>query len=224
MQHENIAGTIAWQKNGPKRGSSWNGSRDLRAFMRDWYMVKAAKPPLSGCDFMTVFVMLYRALQYVHGKGFLHLDVKPENFLASGLRPIAEVSTARSKDTQIFKKEILQQAGRSWWKLVDFGVAHSHGRAGGSPLYVAPEVVGNGTQSQVGPASDIWSLGATMYEIGAAARRSFRRVDHKNPALAGALGEDDRQDAAVKKAYDMELLKTPWTWRAERAATRSRGS
>jgi doublecortin-like kinase 3 len=215
MQHENIARTIAWQKNGPETWIllEWIEGPSLRAFMRDWYMVKAAKPPLlSGRDFMTVFVHAARALQYVHGKGFLHLDVKPENFLASGLRPIAEVATARSKDTQIFKREVLQQAGAILVKLIDFGVAirmdEPKTGLGGSPLYVAPEVVGNGTQSQVGPASDIWSLGATMYEIGCG-RPPFLPAwfDQKSQHWQAQWGEYDRQDAAVKKAYDMELLK-----------------
>lgn len=215
MQHENIGRTIAWQKNGAETWilMEWIEGPSLRSFMRDWYMTKGAKPPLvSGRDFMTVFVQAARALQYVHGKGWLHLDVKPENFLASGLRCIAEVATARSKDTQVFKREVLQQAQAISVKLIDFGVAvridEPKTGLGGSPLYVAPEVVGAGTQQQVGPGSDLWSLGATMYEF-ACGRPPFLPAwfDQKTQHWQALWGEYDRQDASVKRAYDQDLLK-----------------
>ncbi|MEK7467583.1 MAG: serine/threonine-protein kinase [Planctomycetota bacterium] len=215
MQHENIARTIAWQKSGAETWilMEWIEGPSLRAFMRDWYMTKGAKPPLlSGRDFMTVFLHAARALQYVHGKGFLHLDVKPENFLASGLRSIAETNVSRSKDTQIFKKEVLQQAGAILAKLIDFGVAMRIDEPkvglGGSPLYVAPEVVGAQTQAQVGPAADLWSLGATMYEV-ACGRPPFLPgwFELRKEHWQASWGEYDRQDPTVKKAYDQEMLK-----------------
>jgi serine/threonine protein kinase len=214
MQHENIGRTIAWQKNGAETWilMEWIEGPSLRSFMRDWYMTKGAKAPLlSGRDFMTVFLHTARALQYVHGKGFIHLDVKPENILAAGLRPVAETSAARSKDTQIFKKEVLQQAGAISAKLIDFGVAirldEPKTGLGGSPLYVAPEVVGSQTQSQVGPASDLWSLGATMYEL-ACGRPPFLPgwFEQKTAHWQSQWGEYDRQDPTVKRAYDQEML------------------
>ena len=215
MQHENIGRTIAWQKNGAETWilMEWIEGPSLRSFTRDWYMGKAAKPPLlSGRDFMTVFVHAARALQYVHGKGYLHLDVKPENFLAVGLRSIAEASTSRSKDTQVFKKEVLQQAGAIYVKLIDFGVSvrldEPKTGLGGSPLYVSPEVVGAQTQLQVGPAADIWSLGATMYEV-SCGRPPFLPgwFEQKSVHWQALWGEYDRQDPTVKKAYDQDMLK-----------------
>ncbi|MCE9582614.1 MAG: serine/threonine protein kinase [Planctomycetes bacterium] len=216
LVHENIGRTIAWQRSGAETWilMEWIEGPSFRSFMRDWYMTKEAKPPLlSGRDFATVFAQAARALQYVHGKGFLHLDVKPENFLASGLRSIAEVSSSRSKDTQIFKKEVLQQAGAILVKLIDFGISirldEPKVNLGGSPLYVAPEIVG-GVQSQalVGPCSDIWSLGAMMYEI-ACGRPPYLPAwfEGKTKHWQALWGEYDSQDPTVKKAYDQELLK-----------------
>lgn len=215
MQHENIVRTLAWQKSGAESWilMEWVEGSTLRAFMRDWYMTKGAKPPLlSGRDFMTVFVHAARALQYVHGKGFLHLDVKPENFIANGLRSIAETTTSRSQDTQIFKKEVLQQAGAILVKLLDFGVAMRIDEPkvglGGSPLYVAPEVTNPQTQAQVGPAADLWSLGATMYEL-ACGRPPYLPAwfEGKSAHWQSLWGEYDNQDPTVKRAYDQELLK-----------------
>ena len=87
---------------------------------------------------------LLAALSVVHAAGVVHCDVKPTNLL-------------------------LGDGGRLM--LTDFGIAETGGgtpihparRNGyviGSPVYMAPEVVRGETPQ---PASDLWSLGATLY-------------------------------------------------------------
>ncbi|GAA2430384.1 hypothetical protein GCM10010191_49930 [Actinomadura vinacea] len=94
---------------------------------------------------------LLAALAAVHRAGLIHRDVKPGNVL-------------------------LADDGRVM--LTDFGVASLDGdpaltRTGmlvGSPGYIAPERL---RDEQAGPASDLWSLGATLF---AAAERSTARA------------------------------------------------
>ena len=84
---------------------------------------------------------LIDALKVAHGEGIVHRDVKPDNVMIS-------------------------EAGRV--VLTDFGLAawngesalSSSGRIIGSPAYIPPERAKAGP---VGPESDIWSLGATLY-------------------------------------------------------------
>jgi len=216
MQHENIVRYIAWEKRGDETWvlMEWIEGTSLRNFLRDQILTKGAKPPfLTGRDFMTVYVQAARALQYVHGKGFLHLDVKPENFLVSGLKSVAESTTSRSKDTQVFKREVLEQAGGISLKLIDFGISmkmdEPKQNVGGSFLYVAPEVVGGAaSQAQVGPSADLWSLGATMYEL-ACGRPPYLPAwfDGRPQHWQALWGEYERQDASLKKAFDQEMLK-----------------
>lgn len=83
-----------------------------------------------------------KALDFAHKKGVLHRDIKPSNIMLSrdGVVKIMDFSVA----------ELTQQASRSRGALV------------GSPLYMAPEQVRRESPS---PRSDLYSLGAVMYEL-----------------------------------------------------------
>lgn len=94
---------------------------------------------------------LLEPLGAAHAKGFVHRDLKPENVFV-----------------------VLGSDGRETVKLLDFGIAKhlaqpgltATGAALGTPRYMAPEQV---LARDVGPASDVWSVGIMLYEIVAGA-------------------------------------------------------
>jgi serine/threonine-protein kinase len=87
-----------------------------------------------------------RAVQYAHGQGILHRDLKPGNILLDGRGEplVSDFGLAKWLDT----------ASHLTRTLTVFG----------TPGYIAPEQV-NGTSGNLGPAADVYSLGAILFDL-----------------------------------------------------------
>lgn len=85
------------------------------------------------------------AVHYAHRLGVLHLDLKPANVLLdeNGVPHVADFGLARR----------LEQ-----------GLAADNHEVSGTPSYMAPEQATAGAQ-RITPATDIWGLGAILYEL-----------------------------------------------------------
>jgi eukaryotic-like serine/threonine-protein kinase len=110
--------------------------------------------PLPARIAVEVMAAVARAVEQIHVAGMLHLDIKPSNILLDG------------------------PPGGSWDQvtpmLADFGIARAGDDpaatatgpigVGGTPSFMAPEQIA-GDRSAMGPRSDVFSLGATLYSL-----------------------------------------------------------
>jgi eukaryotic-like serine/threonine-protein kinase len=88
---------------------------------------------------LDLFIQIARGLAHMHGRGYVHADIKPSNILVND---------------------------RSEVKIIDLGQACPIGtvkkRIQGTPGYMAPE---QANRQAITPKTDIYNFGATMYWI-----------------------------------------------------------
>ena len=117
--------------------------------LRQW--LKAQTQPVSARMAAAWAAALADAAQHAHDRGILHRDIKPDNvILASAPPPDAPIP--RLTDFGLAK--VLEEAGDE---------TRSGARVG-TPHYMAPEQAA-GNLRDIGPATDIYALGATLYEV-----------------------------------------------------------
>jgi serine/threonine protein kinase len=107
------------------------------------------------------FVAACHAVAYAHSQGVLHRDLKPANIM---LGPYGETLVI---DWGLAREVSAERAVRQPVVPLDLGVSCAETRPGellGTPAFMSPEQAA-GDWKRVGPASDIYSLGATLYAI-----------------------------------------------------------
>ncbi len=147
------------------------------------------------------FTDVCNAIEYAHSRGILHRDIKPSNVILGkhGETLVVDWGLAKSLD----KPEIdVDSTERPLVPSPASGSAETlRGSALGTPAYMSPEQA-EGKLEQIGPRSDVYSLGATLYTlltgkppfvgepaevIGAVQRGEVVRPRRLKPALDPAL-------------------------------------
>ncbi len=141
------------------------------------HMVQAASRRLAIADVAQLGLQLCSAIGYLHGRGFLHLDLKPSN--------------------------VIVQAGQA--RVIDMSLSRRPGplpRGLGSPPYLSPEQALGGPGTA---ATDVWGIGVTLYEAATGAppfadarRRSYPQRERRAPSVA----ESRRVPIAFMRAID----------------------
>jgi WD40 repeat protein len=107
---------------------------------------RLADGPLPAREAADLIRQVSAAIEYAHSRGVIHRDLKPANIL-------------------------LERSGKP--RVTDFGLAKKleadsgltgSGQIMGTPSYMPPEQA-NGRPADVGPAADVYALGATLYAL-----------------------------------------------------------
>jgi tetratricopeptide (TPR) repeat protein/tRNA A-37 threonylcarbamoyl transferase component Bud32 len=111
---------------------------------------------------LEVFVQLCRTVAYAHSKGVIHRDLKPDNVMIGryGETIVLDWGLAKVRgDTE--------EAGGAGYVHLASGSAATETMCGviiGAPPYMAPEVA-EGKGSEADERTDVYLLGATLYEM-----------------------------------------------------------
>ncbi len=144
----------------------------------------AREGPLAPRAAAELGVALASALEHAHGRSVLHRDVKPGNVLLSPTGPkLCDFGLAKSLDIEAV------------------GPSHS-GQVLGTPSYLAPEQA-DGRGEDLGPWTDVWGVGATLYE--ALAGRPPFSASSVVALLAATLKKDPTPPSALRGDVDARL-------------------
>ena len=126
---------------------------------------------IKGCShlgerlkYLSHFVNLCNAIAYAHSKGVLHRDIKPQNVMIGefGETVVLDWGLAKIKDSAGREDEKFENQMRL---LRDASAGRTiSGEVMGTPQYMPPEQA-FGNVENIDERSDIYSLGAVLYEI-----------------------------------------------------------
>jgi serine/threonine-protein kinase len=143
------------------RGDSLQSAAD--AYHKDRAGLPPGQRTLRLRQLLTRFVAVCNAVAYAHSRGVLHRDLKPANIMLGkfGETVIIDWGLAKPVSHDDAPAPAAEAALRP---CVDGQVTTHAGSMVGTPAFMSPEQAA-GNFGDLGPASDIYSLGATLFTL-----------------------------------------------------------
>lgn len=114
---------------------------------------------------LSAFCSVCQAVAFAHSRGVIHRDLKPANIMLGEFGEVSVLDWGIAKvvgEPEQFAATLLRKTPGAM--LMAAGDATLEGDLLGTPGYMAPEQV-SGDDGCVGPASDVFALGAILFEI-----------------------------------------------------------
>jgi serine/threonine-protein kinase len=148
---------------------------------------RLARQPIAPDEAAQLLGTLARTVHCAHEQNIIHRDLKPSNILlsADGTPKIADFGLA---------KDLGQDSGTTM-----------SGEILGTPSYMAPEQAA-GRNKEVGPATDVYALGATLYEM-LAGRAPFQGDGALRRVIEEIPLPPSRYEEGVPRALDVICLR-----------------
>ncbi len=141
-----------------------------------------------------------RAVQYAHEQGVVHRDLKPANIMLDRSRASPALADEGPTVTHPIGEPVVMDFGLAKDTTSDSTLSRS-GQAMGTPSYMPPEQA-EGRLDEVSPRSDVYSLGAILYEMltgrppftGESVMQVLRAVLHDDPVPPSRISPDVSRD------------------------------
>jgi len=145
---------------------------------------RLAERPLPPREAAALLIKVAEAIEYAHSRGVIHRDLKPGNILLdrNGHPRVTDFGLAKKLEA-------------------DSGLTGS-GQIMGTPSYMPPEQAG-GNRGAVGPAADVYALGATLYAL-VTGRPPFQAATAMDTVLQ-VLGEEPVPPRRLNPALDRDV-------------------
>ena len=129
------------------------------------------EPGVEALEFQRLvrsFLAVCETVSYAHNRGIIHRDIKPGNVMLGGYGETLLVDWGLAKSTedrqQAAQTESIDDATAIGPAIEEDLIKTTYGQQKGALPYMSPEQA-RGDVDSIGPQSDIYSLGATLYSI-----------------------------------------------------------
>ena len=167
---------------------------------------RISRHPLAPREAAKLLIPVCRAIAYAHRTGILHRDMKPSNILLdqAGHPYVSDFGLARIvREEELFLSPLARPSDSSIAPAVEaFRSLTRTGAILGTPGYMAPEQA-IGDPSQIGPATDIYSLGAVLFAM-LTGRSPFQCASPAD-AVIMALEHEPPPPRLLNPAIDVDL-------------------
>jgi tetratricopeptide (TPR) repeat protein len=195
--------------------------RTLAEAIKDYHRQRQAGPagPLQLRGLLNAFVAVCNAVAYAHSRGVIHRDLKPANVVLGDFGEVVVLDWGLAR--LLNQRERTEAATRLLPVSLEAGRHEEtvQGQVLGTPAYMAPEQA-EGRLDLLGPASDVYGLGAVLYELltgqapfSGPSDEVLRRVPREEPVRPRLLV------SAVPPALEVVCLKALAKQPAARYAT-----
>ena len=113
---------------------------------------------------LRAFVKVCEAVEYAHSKGVVHRDIKPENIMVGEFGQVYLMDWGVAMLLDEPRAELVQQPQVLVSNVPGDSITEVDGAVIGTPNYMPPEQA-KGKVMALGPAADIFALGATLFHI-----------------------------------------------------------
>jgi hypothetical protein len=184
---------------GRKRFGDINSTRKQAKLLLVHLGRDPAERSLALRDLLTRFIAVCNTVAYAHSHGVIHRDLKPDNAMLGEYGETLVVDWGLAK--RLDQPDLEQPPASAIATGAGLGSTPTRiGQVVGTPAFMPPEQA-RGTLDQIGPRSDVFSLGATLYCL-LTGHAPYSGADTLSQAATGEVVPAQQRKGSVPPALE----------------------